>query len=911
MRRITDLFLAFVLVTALVPSAALAQTQTGTVEGKVTDQQGAVLPGVTVTLTGARGAQTTVSDESGAFRFVGLQPDTYVLKGELTGFLSQQVDAVLVGLAKTATVDLLLKIGGLTENVDVRAAASTVDVRGASTDTNLSNDLLTLMPIYSATSTGLLNYAPGINNSSAYGAQGSYGNALLLDGVDTRDPEGGSAWTFFNQNLIQEVQIGGLGAPAEFGGFTGAIINTVTKSGGNAYAGLFTVRYTRDSFAGDNISNSVLQANPTLGLAAVTKKLTDYTVQLGGPVKKDKAFFFGSVQRYSTETDPTGPVARATDISPRFNVKFTFQPSPTDTVIAGMQYDSYNVTGRVGNWPAAQATDRQTVEEDAPEWVWNFQWRKIFGASAFLEAKFTGYTGYYNLDPVDPAPFTIDGLTGEYCCGGGGGLLYNDRSRNQVQVALTKYAEKFGRHSLKFGLEIERSHLRNIGQPYGPSNFYTYTYGGVPYYQYTYSYDVQADTRRTSAFVQDQWTAGKLTLNLGARLDHIRGRSPVLDKDVYTPANAWGPRIGVAYDLTGKGLMAVKAYYGRYFEGAAGGFFESAVPGIEDFARYPILSNGQLGPPTVVVPGIVYGISSDIKHPRTDEFNVSYETQLTSSLRLTATGIWRETGDFINNVISNARWRPVTLNNALTGQPFTGYFWANSASSNDSFFIGNTEGFQYIGTDGGVVATADPKRSYKGLMLLLNSSLKKRFGYQLSYVLSKASGTVDNSGFTSWLSGTWWNSPNTGVINTDGELTNSRRHEIKAYVSYQVPRIDVLLGGSYTGESGRPYTPYGQYTSAQLNLPGTGRRQIFLEPRGSERNDFFHQVDLRAEKAFEVSGHRFGVFADVFNLFNTATVTTRQTRYPNTTISGNTVAYKAPTAVQSARQLTIGGRWMF
>ena len=413
--------------------------------------------------------QTTVSEASGDFRFVGLQPDTYGLKAELAGFLTQQVDAVVVGLAKTVTVDLSLKLGGVTENVDVRAAASTVDVRGASTDTNLSNDLLTLMPIYSATSTGLLNYAPGINNSSAYGSQGSYGNALLLDGVDTRDPEGGSAWTFFNQNLIQEVQIGGLGAPAEFGGFTGAIINTVTKSGGNAYSGLFTMRYTRDSFAGDNINSSVLSANPTLGQAAVTKKLTDYTVQLGGPLKQDKAFFFASVQRYSTKTDPTGPVANSTDISPRFNVKLTFQPSPTDTVIAGVQYDLYNVTGRVSaSWPASQATDRQTVEEDAPEWVWNFQWRKIFGASAFLEAKFTGYDGYYNLDPVDPSPYTFDGLTGEYCCGGGGGLYYNDRSRNQVQVALTKYAEKFGRHSLKFGLEIERSHLRNIGQPYGP-----------------------------------------------------------------------------------------------------------------------------------------------------------------------------------------------------------------------------------------------------------------------------------------------------------------------------------------------------------------------------------------------------------------------------------------------------------
>ena len=139
----------------------------------------------------------------------------------------------------------------------MRASASAVDVRSSSTETTVSSDLLNLMPIYSATSTGLLNNAPGINSSSAYGAQGSCGNALLMDGVDTRDPEGGSAWTFFNQNLIQEIQIGGLGAPAKCGGFTGAIINTVTKSGTNAFSGLFSMRYTNDSLASGNVSDEL------------------------------------------------------------------------------------------------------------------------------------------------------------------------------------------------------------------------------------------------------------------------------------------------------------------------------------------------------------------------------------------------------------------------------------------------------------------------------------------------------------------------------------------------------------------------------------------------------------------------------------------------------------------------------
>jgi hypothetical protein len=910
MKCITRLFVLFVLALGLSVIPGQAQTQTGTVQGRVMDQQGAILPGVTATLTGPRGSQTAVSDERGEFRFVGVAPGTYALKVELSGFLPQQQENVVVGMGKTVSPEFTLKVGGVTETVEVSGSASTVDVKSSATDTTLSNDILQLTPVYSSTSTGLLNYAPGINSSSAFGGQASYGNALLLDGVDTRDPEGGSAWTFFNQNLIEEIQIGGLGAPAEYGGFTGAIINTVTKSGGNAFSGLFSMRYTNDSLAGKNVDAAQLKENPGLGQSSITKKLTDYTVQMGGPLKKDKAFFFGSIQRYSALTDPVGLVANATDISPRFNVKMTLQPTSKDTIVFGTQYDTYNVTGRVGYWPTSQATDNQTVEEDAPEWVWNAQWRRVFGTNALLETKFTGYDGYYNLDPVDPSPFTYDGETGAYS-GGGGGLYYADRSRNQVQVSLTKYAEKFGNHSFKFGAEIERSHVRSQYQPYGPAGFYIYAYGGVPYARYTYGYDVQGDNHRTSAYAQDQWSAGRLTLNIGLRLDHINGYSPVLKDTVYKPAVSWGPRLGAAFDLSKGGNAVVKGFWGRYYEGAASAFFTSATPGIQDYVMTPYLSNGKLGTPEVLTPGIVYGISQDIKHPRTDETNVSFEAQLTRTMRLTATGIWRTTSNFLNNVIEDALFRPVILNNALTGQPFTGYNWANQSASNESFFIRNQEGFQYLNTAGGVIATAHPERTYKGLMLVLNSSMKNRFGYQVSYVLSKAEGNVDNTGFGNWLGGTAWNSPNTAIINATGELTNSRRHEFKAYLTYMVPKIDVMLGANYTVLSGRPYTPYGQYSNSQLNLPGSGRRQIFLEPRGSEHNDIYRQFDLRAEKAFRVETHRFGVYMDATNLFNQNAVTGRQSRYPNTSIGGNTVLYKAPTSIQGARQITFGGRWSF
>ncbi|HEX6463811.1 MAG TPA: TonB-dependent receptor, partial [Vicinamibacterales bacterium] len=769
---------AALLAAALLTGTAHAQTSVGTVEGTVADQQGAVLPGATATLTGPRGSQTATTDDKGRYRFVAVQPGDYTLKVQLGTSFAPQTRAVTVGLGMIATIDFALTVASVAERVEVTAEAPPVDVRSSTVANSVPNDMLQMTPLYSSTSTGLLNAAPGIDSSSGYGGQGGLGNALLLDGVDTRDPEGGSAWTFFNQNLIQEIQIGGLGAPAEYGGFTGAIINTVTKSGSNAYSGLFVMRYTDKGLASKNISSAQSTANPNLTKSAVLKKLNDYTVQMGGPIKTNKAFFFGSVQRYSDRTKPSGPVNNATDISPRLNMKITLQPNASDSFIGSVQYDSYNVTGRVGYWPSSQATDQQTVTEDAPEWVYNAQWRHVFGSNMLLESKFTGYWGYYYLDPVDPSPFTYESSSNTYS-GGGGGQYYADRTRNQVQVALTRYAEMYGSHSFKFGAEIERSHVRSQYQPYGPAGFYIYQTNGVPLYQVAYSYDVQGNNHRTSLYAQDQWNHGRVTMNLGLRLDSIHGISPQLNKTVYSPKAAWGPRIGATYNLLGSDTAAIKAFWGRYYEGTASLFYTSATPGIKDKTNTPLDPAGHVsGPPVVVTPGQVYGMAGSIRHSRTDEFNISYEQQVMRNMRFTASGIWRWGGNFTNNVIANAIWTPKTVVNGLTGQPFTAYTWLNQKASNQSFTITNPAGFAYVAPDGSTIGTADPNRTYRGLMLVLTNSLKTHFGYQFSYVLSKSDGTADNTGSGNYLSGTFWESPNTALINSYGELTNSRRHEV-------------------------------------------------------------------------------------------------------------------------------------
>ena len=219
---------------------------------------------------------------------------------------------------------------------------------------------------------------------------------------------------FYNFNIIEEVQVGGVGAPAEYGGFSGAVVNTITKSGGNRYSGLFDIRHTNDGLAGNNVPKKYLDLNPALGAPNVMTSLNDFTVQMGGPFSRDKAFWWFSVKRYAFEQDPAGPSTIRTEISPRYNGKITWNITPSDTLSGSLQYDNYNVTGRFAWIPSYAADETQTVNQDSPEAVWNIQYRKLFGSSSFLEAKYMGYWGYYYLDPVRSDSARFDGETGAY-----------------------------------------------------------------------------------------------------------------------------------------------------------------------------------------------------------------------------------------------------------------------------------------------------------------------------------------------------------------------------------------------------------------------------------------------------------------------------------------------------------------
>ncbi len=901
---------AVLLFAALIAVPALSQTLTGSITGTIKDEQGAVLPGVNVTLTGRQGTHTQVTDASGSYRFPALEVGTYEVSADLAGFQKATQQNLQISPGRELTIDLALKISSLAESVTVTGESPVVDVKSSATETTISQSLLFSAPI-TRTAINVINYAPGVNSSSAYGGGAGSGNALLIDGVDTRDPSGGTAWTFYNYNVVEEYQFQGLGAPAEYGGFTGAVVNTITKSGGNRFSGLFDYFATSSGLGSNNVPEDVAAKNPSLADPAVTKSYHDITTQFGGPLSQNKLFFFASAQRFLLETDPTGGVTRRHEVSPRLNFKLTWQPNASNNITGHVQYDAYNIIGRAGVSPLI-ATDELTNREDAPEWVWMTQYRHLFNSNTFAEVKYTGWWGFYDLNPETTVSKHVDenGLV----TGSQGWFYYADRTRDQINGSITHYADKFGRHELKFGAEIEHSSTRDR---YGyNNNLYFYDYGGAPYYAYSYGYDISAVNTRQSLFAQDAWhLTNRLTVNAGFRGDMYQGKGDNGGGKVYSSSN-WAPRLGFAFDVAGDNRTVVKGSYGLYYEGSQTQLFTRGLPGVTDYVTYLVI-DGDVNNLEEIdrTPAVIYQIADDIKHPRVDEVTLGFERALTGTIRLSLTGIWRDNKNFVNSVPPSARWDPVTTVDD-TGKNITLYRWTNRASTNTDYLIRNVDGFQYLNSSGQVIGTASPFRRYRAFMTVLNKRFSNRWQAQVSYVFAKATGNVDNSS-AAQVATRQFETPNLALVNSEGDSSFTPDHEFKLLGSYQIPVIEASVNAFYRATSGLPYPRIQQFPNALLNTTGLSStyRRINIEPRGAHHLPSLTQLDLRLEKNFALPGsNRVGIYADIENISNRGGITNVITRPQSVTLpdgSAFQLPFDTPGALQNPRQIRIGARWSF
>ena len=304
MRRLVARGVVVALLTLAVAGGALAQSNmSGAIQGTVKDADGGVLPGAAVTVRSdalVSGAQRTFSDERGSYRFPSLPPGQYVIEAELAGFRTARQEGVRVALGQGLAVNLQLSLATATEEITVTADAPIVSVVDNAVSAGFNQEYLERQPLPRDVNS-LVNYAPAVNNGHAYGGTEERTIAFNLDGVNVSNPASGEHWALTNMDWLKEVQVVGLGAPAEYGGFTGAVFNLVTKSGGNQLKGDFTVYYSGGSLVSTNADKS---AQGTALLPSEKNSDWDYSLALGGAAKRDRLWYFVSVQYAQADVKP-------------------------------------------------------------------------------------------------------------------------------------------------------------------------------------------------------------------------------------------------------------------------------------------------------------------------------------------------------------------------------------------------------------------------------------------------------------------------------------------------------------------------------------------------------------------------------------------------------------------------------
>lgn len=346
---------AMVFALLVATGVASAQETTGTLTGRLVDTQGLAVPGATITVVGPQGTRTFVADEQGRFQAPFLTPGVYDVRAELQGFKAVQVEDVTVSLGQTTEVSLRMEIGGLTETVQVVGSAAVVDTTSTTTGATLSSEMLSRVPVgrrFSET----LYLAPGVSGSGSAGRanpsiSGGSGldNQYVIDGVNVTNQGYGALGSYsivFGSlgnatpfDFIQEVQVKTGGYEAEFGQSMGGVVNVVTKSGTNELRGSVFGYAQPGALEGEYKTFQSVEGT----VNTVGQQRSDLGTEIGGPIVRDRLFFFGAINpAWETRTfiAPEGfPAAALGEVDRErrtisYSAKATYQLAPGQRIDA-------------------------------------------------------------------------------------------------------------------------------------------------------------------------------------------------------------------------------------------------------------------------------------------------------------------------------------------------------------------------------------------------------------------------------------------------------------------------------------------------------------------------------------------------------------------------------------------------
>jgi hypothetical protein len=395
---------------------------------------------------------------------------------------------------------MTLRVASVTETVTVVGESPIVDVRNAGTGTNFENEILEEVPTRRAMA-DLMQLAPGMTND--YGDSGSsrviafgsnrQSNSWNVDGINVTAPETGSAWLDINVDNIEEIQVYGVGAPAEYGSHSGAVLNVVTKKGGNDFSGGASYYGQWDALTDTNIladtdSGQICDTESPTCTSFFRDVYREVNGRVGGPIARDKIWFYTSAQHYRSNTFDPGTVPGGEGDTPnksdRFDFKITSKIGQNHELSALAHWEDWG--GGVS--PSPFYTQSANVEETGRNPAWGATWTSILSDQSLLELK---YAGWWSDDIYQSATKSFDEPFIDYTPEQGGPTRYSGGLwypwdyktwRQQFNAKLTTYADDFlnAQHDVRFGVQFSRGSAFT-NKAIGPNGTYAYNYYGYVY----------------------------------------------------------------------------------------------------------------------------------------------------------------------------------------------------------------------------------------------------------------------------------------------------------------------------------------------------------------------------------------------------------------------------------------------
>ena len=859
-------------------------TLLGTISGKVVDEHSTGLPGATVELTSEdKGfGRTMPTDAGGSYKFMLLQPGPYTIKISISGFETFVAKENFVSPDKTTTVNATLKVAKVAETVVVSGEAPLVDRTNTADTTVISSQLTDKLPV-GRSYQSVIVFAPGLTdpipNSPSGGNPNSHGalrgnNLYLFDGVDTTDVTTGTFGQNFNFEAIQEVAISTTGISAEYGRAQGAVVNVVTKSGTNKFAGSVKVYWTNDNWNAQNKGANAING-ASFAREKTDRTVPDYNYTLGGPLWQDHLWFFGTyetvkailpaVQTQVSTVHPneTGQSTVPTEDVRLWDGKLTFQLTPSQLFTG--QFNSDPITGFVNDYWGASA-ELQALTSQSQNACGSVgclkqgSWSGVFGSKVTGEARYAEQSGNITVSPLvgNGSPFFSFSDNLYY-----NGATFNgivDRPRKQANLAFSIYQDVLGsQHQFKLGVDYQD--LKSIANYDYPTDTLYYVSDFNPANRANPVFAV-GDIRQNfipgpsvstgkiwGGYALDKFSVGRLSFNVGVRVEKQTSRSD-LGESVIDTTNV-SPRVTGVYDISGNGKTLVSAAYGRYYQFLVQAIADSIFSGVPQESNFDqFLWDGTQ---FVFDKSVRAGGNNAVPNPNLspsylDEFNVALQQQIGNTMAFGVRGIYRKWNDIVDD--------------AKVLNP-DGSLFQTPANFNDQ-----------------------AKRYYRAIELTFDKRFSEHWQMLANYTLSRTTGNqFSTSNYTSQLfdfPGANCTVTGVGTIPcTVAESTNQyglapydRTHIVNVLAAYTMPLGPVVLTAApvFNYQSGLPYQRQRTFRTP------IGTASYFFDPRGSSRTPSTYELDFSLEAVFRPLGGtqvpliagpvELGVRGEIFNVTN-------------------------------------------